>query len=174
MNKKVLVAYATKYGATAEIAEKIGEVLRQSGLAADVLPADQVRDLAPYEAVILGSGVYIGSWRKEAAQFLKAHEQALAQRPVWLFSSGPTGEGDPVKLTNGWRLPTAQQTIADRIHPREITVFHGAVKEEKLNFIEKWMLKNVKAPAGDFRDWDAIAAWAASIADALKEASVAG
>ena len=173
MDKKILVAYASKYGATAEIAEKIGEVLRQSGLTTDILPADRVRDLAPYEAVILGSGVYIGSWRKEAAQFLKAHEQALAQRPVWLFSSGPTGEGDPVKMTNGWRLPAALQTIADRIHPREITVFHGALKVEKLKFFEKWMLKNVKAPVGDFRDWDAIGSWAASIANLVKEAGVA-
>ena len=146
MDKKVLVAYATKYGATAEIAEKIGDVLRQSGLIAEVLPANQVRDLAPYAAVILGSGVYIGSWRKEAAQFLKTHEQALAQRPVWLFSSGPTGEGDPVKLTNGWRLPGAQKDIVDRIHPREITVFHGAVKEEKLNFFEKWMPEKCQSP----------------------------
>lgn len=173
MDEKILVAYATKYGATAEIAKKIGDVLRQSGLIVEVLPADQVRDLAPYKAVILGSGVYIGSWRKEAAQFLKTHEQALSQRPVWLFSSGPTGEGDPVKLTNGWRLPGKQQAIADRIHPREITVFQGALKAEKLNFFEKWILKNVKAPVGDFRDWNAIAAWAASIANALKETTVA-
>ena len=89
MDEQVLVAYGTKYGATAGIAEKIGEVLREASLQADVLPADQVGDLAPYSAVVLGSAVYIASWRKEARAFLKANVKALAERPVWLFSAGP-------------------------------------------------------------------------------------
>lgn len=165
---KVLVAYATKYGATAEIAERIGQVLRQASLDAEVLPAERVGDVQAYRAVVLGSAVYIGQWRKQAAAFLKANEQALAGRPVWLFSSGPTGEGDPVTLTQGWRLPAGLQPVADRIKPRDIAIFHGSANAQKMNFIEKWLLKNVKAPAGDFRDWDAIAAWAASIAAALK------
>ena len=66
MEDKVLVAYATKYGATAEIAEKIGQVLRETGMAVDVEPADRVGDLSSYRAVVLGSGVYVGRWRKEA------------------------------------------------------------------------------------------------------------
>jgi menaquinone-dependent protoporphyrinogen oxidase len=169
MNTQVLVAYATKYGATAEIAEKIGEVLRQAGLRADVLPADRVSDLTPYKAVVLGSGVYIGKWRKEAVKFLKANETVLAGKLVWLFSSGPTGEGEPVELTQGWRFPGKLQPIADRIGPHDIAVFHGAVDLNKLNFIEKWMIKNVKAPLGDFRDWEAITSWATAIADELKE-----
>jgi menaquinone-dependent protoporphyrinogen oxidase len=168
MEIRVLVAYATKYGATAEIAERIGQVLRQAGLHADVLPADRVGDLAPYQAVVLGSAVYIGRWRKQAATFLKANEKALAERPVWLFSSGPTGEGDPIALGQGWRFPTALQPIADRIRPRDIALFHGATNAQKMNPIERWMLKNVKAPAGDFRDWEAITAWAAAIAAALE------
>ena len=73
MNTQVLVVYATKYGATAEIAEKIGQVLRQAGLRTDVLPADGVSDLTPYKAVVLGSAVYIGKWRKEAVKFLQAN-----------------------------------------------------------------------------------------------------
>jgi menaquinone-dependent protoporphyrinogen oxidase len=169
MNAQVLVAYATKYGATAEIAEKIGQVLRQAGLRTDVLPADRISDLTPYKAVVLGSAVYIGRWRKEAVKFLKANETVLAGKLVWLFSSGPTGEGDPVELTNGWHFPKALQPIADRIAPHDTAVFHGAVDVNKLNFIEKWMLKNVKAPLGDYRDWEAITAWATAIAEALQE-----
>ena len=168
MDKRVLVAYATKYSATAEIAEKIGEVLREAGLEADVLPADRATDLAAYQAVILGSAVYIGRWRKEAVKFLQANEQALTEKPVWLFSSGPTGEGDPVELLQGWRLPKSLQPLADHVQVRDIAVFHGATDVNKLNFIEKWMLKNVKAPVGDFRDWEAITAWATAIADELK------
>jgi menaquinone-dependent protoporphyrinogen oxidase len=173
MGSQVLVAYGTKYGGTAEIAERIGQVLREAGLRADVHPADRVSDLTPYQAVVLGSGVTIGRWRKGAATFLKANEKALAERPVWLFSSGPTGEGDPVELTNGWRFPKTLQPIADRIQPRDIAVFHGVLNGKKLNPIEKWVIKNVKAPIGDFRDWDAITSWAAAIADGLKEAGLA-
>ena len=116
---QVLVAYASKYGATAEIAEKIGQVLDQEGLVAEVLPADRVGDLAPYQAVVLGSAVYIGQWRKEAATFLEANAKQLAERPVWLFSSGPTGEGDPVLLGKGWAFPEGLQSIADSIQPRD-------------------------------------------------------
>jgi len=169
LDSQVLVAYATKYDATAEIAEKIGEVLRQAGLRTDVLEVDDVDDLSSYQAVVLGSAVYIGKWRKEAVKFLKANEKTLAERPVWLFSSGPVGEGDPVELLDGWRFPEAQQDIADRIQPRDIGVFHGMLDVKKLNAVEKWMIKNVKSPVGDFRDWEAITAWATAIADALKE-----
>ena len=169
MEKKVLVAYGTKYGATAEIAERIGQVLREAGLGADVQPADRVGDLAPYAAVVLGSAVYIGQWRKEAAKFLKTNEAALAEKPIWLFSSGPTGEGDPVELAQGWRFPGKLQPIADHIQPRDIAIFLGAADESKMGRLDRWLLKNVKAPMGDFRDWDAIAAWATAIAKALQE-----
>ncbi|MEA1978131.1 MAG: flavodoxin domain-containing protein, partial [Chloroflexota bacterium] len=72
MDTRVLVAYATKYGATAEIAEKIGQVILQAGFETDVLPTDSVSDLAPYQAIVLGSAVYVGQWRKEAVAFLEA------------------------------------------------------------------------------------------------------
>jgi menaquinone-dependent protoporphyrinogen oxidase len=167
METKVLVAYATKYGGTAEIAERIGEVLRDAGLQADVVAADRVRGLASYKAVVLGSAVYIGRWRKEAAKFLKDNEQALAEKPVWLFSSGPMGEGDAAELTQGWRFPGALQPVADRIQPRDIAIFHGVVDPSKLNFLERWVLNNIKSPAGDFRDWEAIGAWATKVAAAV-------
>jgi menaquinone-dependent protoporphyrinogen oxidase len=171
---RILVAYASKHGATAEIAERIGQVLCQAVLPTDVRPADRVKDLAPYRAVVLGSAVYYGHWQKKAATFLKVHEKALAARPVWLFSSGPTGEGDPVTLLKGWRFPKDLQPIADRIRPRDVTVFHGKVDLEKLGFIEKTALNHVKAPVGDFRNWEAITAWAASIADASKTGDPGG
>ena len=169
MDTRVLVAYATKYGATAGIAEKIGQVLREAGLAVDVMPAGQAGDPAAYQAVVLGSAVYIGKWRKEAANYLKAHEKALAQRPVWLFNSGPLGEGDAAEQAGDLGFPKGLRPIVDRIRPRDNAVFHGAVDLEKLNPLERWMFKNVKSPIGDFRDWDVIAAWAAAIAAALDE-----
>lgn len=167
MSSKVLVAYGTKYGATAEIAGRIGEVLRSAGLAVDVLSADRVRDISSYDAVVLGSAVYAGSWRKEAARLLTSQAGALAERPVWLFSSGPTGPGDPVQLLNGWRIPDALRPAAERIKPRDIAVFHGAIDMQKLSLPERLLIKGIKAPAGDFRDWTAITAWAEGIARAL-------
>jgi menaquinone-dependent protoporphyrinogen oxidase len=169
MDKNILVTYASKYGATKEIAEKIGEMLRQEGLQVDILPVDRVRDLNRYGTVILGSAVYIGKWQKEAVKFLQDRENSLIERPVWLFSSGPTGEGDPVELVEGVRLPAALQPVADRIQPRDIAVFHGHINPDKINFIEKWAIKSlVKKPFGDFRDWDLIISWATMIANALK------
>lgn len=168
MAKKVLVAYGTKYGATAGIAEKIGETLRQAGLEVDVAAADKAAAPGGYDAVVLGSGVYIGAWRKDAAAYLTRYEQALAQRPVWLFSSGPIQEGDPLKAMNGWIFPKALQAVADRIEPRSTVIFAGMLDPKKLNWIERWMMKTMKAPMGDFRDWAAIAAWAQGIADALQ------
>ena len=173
MDSQVLVTYATKYGGTAEIAERIGQVLREAGLGADVLPADRVSDLTSYKAVVLGSAVYIGKWRKGAVKFLRANEEALAERLVWLFSSGPTGEGDPVGLTQGWRFPKALQPIADRIRPRDTAVFHGVLDVQKLNSIERWMIKKVQTPFGDSRDWEAITAWATAIAEVLKKEGLA-
>jgi menaquinone-dependent protoporphyrinogen oxidase len=169
MDEHVLVTYASKHGATAEIAEKIGAVLREAGLTADVLPVERIEDLHGYTAVVLGSAVYVGKWIKEAAKFLDKNEQFLAQVPVWLFSSGPTGEGDPVELLQGWQFPEELQEEVQYVQPQEVTVFHGDLQPDKLSFLEKSMIKMVKAPVGDFRDWEAITAWAREIATALKE-----
>lgn len=165
MGSKVLVAYASKYGNTAEIAERIGKVLQEAGLYTDIIPANRIKKSTDYQAVVLGSAVYIGMWRKEAASFLKANEMDLAQKPVWLFSSGPTGEGDLETLLEGWKFPSGLQPVADRIQPRNIVVFRGAVNMQKLNGLEKWMMNRVQADEGDFRDWENIVSWAKGIID---------
>jgi menaquinone-dependent protoporphyrinogen oxidase len=167
MTGRVLVAYGSKYGSTAEIAQAIAQVLQEKGFDVDVASADAAGSPVDYTATVLGSGVYAGMWRKEAIEFLESHEADLATRPVWLFSSGPTGEGDPVELLDGWRFPTAQQELADRISPRDVAVFHGCIDSDKLNLAEKLIVKAVKGQFGDFRDWDAIRQWAAGIATAL-------
>jgi menaquinone-dependent protoporphyrinogen oxidase len=169
MEGKLLVTYASKYGATQEIAEKIGAVIQQAGVQTDVSPADKIRALEPYQAVVLGSAVYVGKWQKEAAEFLKDNEKDLTERQVWLFSSGPTGEGDPSALLEGWRLPDELKAVAERIHPRDIAVFGGFIDPDKVNFVEKMAVKNiVKKPFGDFRDWDNIVSWAGAVAEAFK------
>ena len=168
MDQPVLVAYATKYGATAEIAERVGQVLADAGMETNVADVKDVSGAEDYGAVVLGIAVYIGKWRKEGVGFLKANLDALAARPVWLFSSGPTGEGDPVELLDGWRYPDSMQPVIDRIKPRDVAVFHGALDPSMMNFIEKRMIKMVKTEAGDFRDWEAITAWAEGVATELR------
>lgn len=167
MKERVLVAFASKYGATAGIAEKIAEVIRQAGWEVDLVPVHQVRDLEGYGAVVLGSAVYYGRWRGDAVKFLKKQEAALKDRKVWFFSSGPLAEGDPVALLEGWTFPPLQQQIADRIQPRGIGVFHGVMDERKLSGMERWILEKMGAPSGDFRDWELIASWAEGIAKEL-------
>jgi len=169
MGEKVLVVHASKYGATAEIAEKIGEVLREAGLTVDVVPAKQAGDPKPYTAVVLGSAAYIGQWRREAIKFIKSNQKLLAERPVWIFSSGPSGKGDPVELLKGWRFPGKIKSAIEAIKPVDMAVFHGVIDLDKMNALERFMMKNVKATPGDFRDWDAITAWAKSIAAKLKK-----
>jgi menaquinone-dependent protoporphyrinogen oxidase len=169
IDKTVLIAYASKYGATASIAEKIGEVLRREGFKVEVQQARRVSDVSAYGAVVIGSGVYIGQWLKEAATLLQNQEQALSQRPVWLFSDGPTGEaGPPSSLAQRFSTSDRLKPVTDRIKPRDIALFGGMIDPKKISFIDKMALKAVKAQVGDFRDWATIETWAKAIADTLK------
>jgi menaquinone-dependent protoporphyrinogen oxidase len=168
MAEKVLVAYASKYGATAQIAEKIALRLSSDCLSAVAQDVNDVSSLSEYTGIILGSGVYMGMWMKEAAEFLKTHESDLSKMPVWLFSDGPTGTGDPTELMKGWRFPEDLKSVANRIKPKDIIFFHGVIEMSKLKFAEKLIVKALKAPIGDFRDWDMINAWADGIAKELR------
>jgi menaquinone-dependent protoporphyrinogen oxidase len=168
VSEKVLVAYATKYGSTAEIAERIEETLIQAGLQVDVLPVKNVKDLEPYGAVVLGSAAYMFRWRSEAVSFLKKRKSLLSEMPVWLFSSGPLGKGDPVELLKGKRYPESLQPVIEAIQPEDVAEFHGVIDIKKLNFFEKIIFKKTEFQ-GDFRDWDMITSWAKAIADSLKK-----
>lgn len=165
---KVLVAYGSKYGSTKEIADKIGEAIKEEGLEVDILSADKVKNVTDYQGVVIGSAVYIGGWRKEVTSFVKKNEKALSERPVWIFSSGPAGRGDPVQRVQGWLYPKALKPVIDNIKPRDVTVFHGNINTEKMNAIEKWMIKQVKSEYGDFRDWEVIAKWGKKAAGEIK------
>jgi menaquinone-dependent protoporphyrinogen oxidase len=163
MDNKILVAYATKYGATEGIARRIGQRLEESGFEVDLLPAGEINDLEQYPVVVLGSAVYAGQWLKEAAGFLTQNEAVLSQKRVWFFSSGPTGEGDPVEAMKGWTFPENLRASADRVAPEDIAFLMGEINMDKLKLPEKLIIKALKAPTGDYRDWDAIDEWASSI-----------
>jgi menaquinone-dependent protoporphyrinogen oxidase len=84
--KKVLIAYASRAGSTAEVAEAIGQVLRGRGFPADVLPAGQVFGVSTYRAVIIGSAIRMGRWLPEAARLVERNQAALARIPAAFFS----------------------------------------------------------------------------------------
>lgn len=166
--RKVLVAYASKHHSTAEIADVIGAMLElDSTLDVAVRPVEVVKDITRYDAVVLGSAVYAGQWQTSAAEFLHRHAKELAQRPVWLFSSGPTGEGDPKTLMKGRNFPVGLQPLAEQIKPRDIAFFHGKLDPNKVSIMERSAIKMVHAPIGDFRNWDMIRSWASKISAAL-------
>ena len=101
-------------------------------------------------------------------KLLTGQEEKLALRPVWLFYSGPTGEGDPVEQLQGRIFPDKLKAVVERIKPRETKVFHGDTRPEKFGFWERWILNRVKSGIGDYRDWDAITDWAKQIAEELQ------
>lgn len=168
MAKKILVAYGSRDGATAGIAERIGGVLKKAGYEVDVASAEKATEPSGYDAVVLGSALYIGQWRKEAANYLVKHEQALSKLPVWIFSSGPTGPASVDEQMQGFTFPEKLKPSMENIKPKDAIIFKGAIFFKNLNFMEKFMLKQMKASEGDDRDWKAIEQWAAGIARELK------
>lgn len=171
---KILVAYASRHGATQEIAEVIGKRLRKAHFAVDVLAVEHVENVIAYDAVVLGSAVYAAYWMAKAVDFLKANVSVLSSKQVWLFSSGPTGDGDPETILGGWRFPTNLLPYTQEIKPHDIILFHGHVDKDKLEMGEKLMFKATDSPFGDFRDWDVITTWADGIVTWLTQKNYVG
>jgi menaquinone-dependent protoporphyrinogen oxidase len=155
----ILVAYASKHGSTAEIAHRIAERLSERGHEVDARPVTEVDVLGRPEAVVLGSAVYAGSWRKEAVMFVERHREVLARTPVWLFSSGPLGH----HVEDEQEQPRQLEEIRGWIAPRDHRTFFGKLDLSALSFGERMIAKAVNAPEGDFRDWEDIDAWADGI-----------
>lgn len=175
----ILVGYASKHGATGEIAERIAEILTLEGQHAEARPVQQAVDLSGYEGFVVGSAVYTTHWLKDATAFVMSNRDLLAHRPVWLFSTGPLGTD--ATDAKGVDLRTAAEPkeipgFREAIHPRDHRVFFGALDPGRLTFAEKALRKLPAAremmPEGDFRDWTEIEAWARSIAEELTQLDV--
>jgi len=161
----VLVAAASKYGSTAEIAEAIGRALRENGVAADVRPVDEVGDLSGYTGVVLGSAVYVGRWLEAARRFAEERAEELAAKPTWLFSSGPVGDPPQPEADEAVQI----EPLMVKSKAREHRLFAGKIDKSKLGFGERALLLALRVPEGDFREWAEIAAWAKTIAGAIGE-----
>lgn len=156
-NGKTLVAYATRAGSTAEIADTIGQALAVQG-AAVVLPLKNVGSLKGYKAVVLGSAVRFGQWLPEAVKFVEQNREALTQMSTAFFTV------HLMNLGSDEASREVLQAYLDSAHklvmPRQEAFFAGVGDYKKVTFLERLMAKAVKAPVGDFRDWPAIRAWA--------------
>jgi len=173
MSYRVLVAYASRFGSTKGIAERIGEVLAAAGLAVDVQAADEVEVVDGFHAFVVGSSVEGGHWLKGASALLERHAATLGSHPLWLFSSGPLGD----RSVNAPQSDPKEVVAArQNLQPRDCRVFAGAFDRATSDFSEMGLVERTVVrkflPDGDWRDWTAIEAWAAGIARELGAAPV--
>ena len=169
----VLVTAASRHGATLEIAEHLARSLEQSaaglrcGLVATSIPVERRPDPVRYDAVILASAVYAGRWLEPAAHYAAEHAAALRARPVWLLSSGPIGE-PPFPPDEPYDVEPLRSLLGARAH----RVFAGRLDKHLLGVGERAMVTAMRAPLGDFRDWEALRAWAEEIAEEVAVAAL--
>jgi menaquinone-dependent protoporphyrinogen oxidase len=159
---RVLVATASKHGATGELGAEIGRVLEEAGLEVTLADAADVESLRGWDGVVLGSAVYVGRWLEDARKLVADHAGELDGTPVWLFSSGPIG--DPPKPVEE---PADAAELVRETKAVEHRVFPGRIDKSKLGFAERAVVRVVGAAEGDYRDIPAATEWAAGIARVL-------
>ncbi len=174
MSTSILIAYATRYGSTQEVAETVATTLREHGLEVDLQPTRKVRTLEPYGAVVLGAPIYFGSLHKDAQLFLSQHREALAARPVAVFVLGPIRHNE-----QEWQETRTQldKELAKFpwLTPITLEMFGGKFDPAKLRFLDKLIVMLPASPlhnqpASDVRDWTAIRAWANNLATKFQPA----
>jgi menaquinone-dependent protoporphyrinogen oxidase len=159
---RVLVAYASRAGGTRGIARAIEQELTWAGALVDLETAQHAGDPAAYDAVLLGSAVYFGSWEKDALEFVERYERELRRVPVWLFSSGPLDWEDPAAPADP---PRQVDNLIIATHARGHRTFGGVLEPVTAGIVGGFMAD--AGMAGDFRDLPAVRAWAKGIAAEL-------
>jgi len=166
MPASVLVAYATRHGSTQEVAEAVAASLRERRLEIDLRPAREVRSLEGYSAVVLGTALYMFRLHKDARRFLTRHREALSKRPVAIFAMGPFNNDE--KEWQGVRAQLDKElAMFPWFTPVAHEVFGGKFDPAKLHFPYNLVPYLKRLPASDIRDWNAIRAWASTVAEKL-------
>ena len=165
----VVVVYASRHGATEEIAFRIAGRLADAGAAVEVRRVDEVEGLDNYDAVVFGAPVYDQSWPPEANSFVAAHREALSVQPLWLFSVGAFGDTKPLIGSLTHKEPSGITEIRAGLRPREYRVFQGVIRKHQWPFWSRAFFHAFGGRFGDHRDWPAIDAWADQIAIAVTE-----
>jgi menaquinone-dependent protoporphyrinogen oxidase len=171
MSASILVAYATRYGSTQEVAESIAATLRDGGTAIDCRPLKEVKTLEGYSGVVVGAPLYMFHWHKDAKSFLSRHRQALMARPVAVFAMGPLK--DEAKDWQDVRAQLEKELAGfPWLAPVAAEVFGGKHDPAKLTFPHNLIPALKQMPATDIRDWAAIRAWAISLTAKLAPSGV--
>jgi menaquinone-dependent protoporphyrinogen oxidase len=165
----VLVVYGTKTGATAGIAEQIGETLSDAGATVQVAPAGKAPPATGFDAVVVGSGVRAGNWHGAAKEWVRANADGLAAVPTAFFTVGLTMGVEPEKAdeVRAYTDPLIEET---GVKPLDVGLFAGMNEPKRFSLPERLIIKAMKAPEGDFRDLDAVARWARGVAGDLSVA----
>jgi menaquinone-dependent protoporphyrinogen oxidase len=163
----VLVAFASRHGATRGVAERIATRLHEGGLAVTLDQIEDVGEIPPGCAVVLGSPVYDQRWPPEFDDFISRHLQSLAGRRVWLFSVGTFGDRRRVIGPLMLREPRNIKQVREAIGPDDYRVFAGIIRREQWPLPSRMLYHAFAGRLGDNRDWPQIDAWAATIAKAL-------
>jgi len=156
---ELLIAYATKHGSTHEVAEFVAAQLADVGVEAHTLPANRVRSLDGYRAVVLGAPLYMGRWHNDARAFLRRFRSELATRPFAAFALGPV-EDKPEQWEGARKQLFKALAHAPGAEPVAVDVFGGAIVPETLHF-------PLSHAAADLRDWESIRAWTERLPRAL-------
>ncbi|RKH69790.1 flavodoxin domain-containing protein [Corallococcus aberystwythensis] len=162
---RILITYGSRRGGTREIAGQLASDLRYEGFDAVARAPGDVDDVRAYDAVIVGGGLYASRWHRQARRFVHRHVQALRERPVWFFSSGPLDDS-----ASRERIPpTAQvRALMEQVGARGHVTFGGRLERDARGFIARAMARE---HAGDWRAPEHIARWARSVAAELREAA---
>jgi menaquinone-dependent protoporphyrinogen oxidase len=168
MTSRVLVTYASRAGSTGEVAQAIGQTLCEQNVAADVLPVDRVSRLDGYSAVIVGAAIYMGRWLSPALKFVQTHRDTLRQLPTAYFLvCGTLQENtDANRRTVATYLDPLRESIPEVV-PVETGLFAGRIDAARVSPLYGTIIKAMGSPQGDFRDWDAIRAWATQLPPSL-------
>lgn len=163
----VLVTAASEHGSTRGIAEAVARGLRSRGFTVDVGEPDAFIDVSEHDAFVIGSALYAGRWLEPAVGFVRRFAPTLAERPVWLFSSGPVGDPQRKLVQKMTADPAELPELAALTAPRGHRIFAGRLARTELPRARRLPLTFVRGLEGDWRDWAEIDAWAAEIADSL-------
>ncbi|MFA5836828.1 MAG: flavodoxin domain-containing protein [Bellilinea sp.] len=168
MDKKILVTYATYYGTTREVAEAVAKTIKEHGYEVDVISAREARDVSCYGAVIVGSAIRGGKIHDDVLHFLEDHEAELSQVPVAYFVCCMTMHDDSPDsryMAEGYLAEVFNKI--SKVKPISVGYFGGVLELKRLDWLARLVVKALRAPEGDYRNWDAIIHWSEEVAEAL-------
>lgn len=173
---KILVAYASKFGTTTQVAECIAQTLQQQHHQVDVIQVAQVDNIADYDAVIIGAAIHYDHWMADAQAFVKTHQATLSTKPVACFFTCLALSKQTEK--DQQQADTYRKKIANlnpHINPISIGGFAGAVKYQSMPFlfrlVARAILSIMGVREGDYRDWELIGNWTVDLEASIPRTS---